>query len=123
MRAELLIDQQCVNPVYLSSVDRTGIEQLLTMPAGTVLEDPDCWRLCTIDVARPIDDECRERVLRFIGNPARQELLRKIRSLIAAEGVQRLDAKTLKWLELMKASYGRELGLTAEGSAVEDVEN
>lgn len=112
MQAVLLTDQETVNPIYLASKDRSGIKPILVIPAGEVIEDPDCWRLCVIGAASPHDDECRARALKFTGNPARIALLGKIRALIAAEGVQQLDAKTKKWLDQMKMSYASELGLS-----------
>ena len=113
MKAVLLSDQEHVNPIYLAATKegRKGVQPILTIPEGTVVDDPDCWRLCTIGTASPHDDECRAKVLSFMSNPARLALLSKIRALIASEGVQKLDAKTQKWLDQMKASYAAELGL------------
>lgn len=117
MKAVLLSDQEFVNPVYLAVPNRKGVKQILIRPAGEVIDDPDCWRLCALGVASPEDDECRAKVLAFMGSPARVAMLGKIKSLIASEGVQKLDAKTQKWLDQMKKSYAAELGLSPSDAA------
>lgn len=111
MKCILLIDCESVNPRYFVERDKTGITPILTLPEGTVIDDPDAWRLCVIGKASPHDDECVNRVKAFLGNPGRLALLGKIRALMAAEGVQKLDAKTQRWLDHMKKSYATDLGL------------
>ena len=111
MKCTLINDGEQVNPLYLQNPDDPNIVQILVIPAGTEIDHPDAWRLCAIGTAVPSDDECRNATLAFLGNPKRLELIEKIRSLIRADGVQELDAKSKKWLEFMKKSYAKELGL------------
>jgi hypothetical protein len=113
MKCVLMVECETVNPLYLalSKADRKGITPIVKIPAGEVIEHEDAWRLCVIGKANPHDDECRERVLKHMGNPARVALLAKIKAMMAADGVQTLDARTKKWLEHMKTSYAAELGL------------
>ena len=126
MKARFLNDGEAVNPLCLESAnpEKEGIVPLLVIPAGTVTEDPDCWMLCTLGVAAPEDDECREAVFRFLGSDKRRKLLDQIRSLIKADGVQQLDAKTKKWLDHMRKSYAAELEQEKDsGSRIQDSEN
>lgn len=111
MKATLLGDEEMVNPLYLSSADKKGIQQILPIPAGTVMDNPDAWMLCALGKAVPADAECKERLDRWLGNPKRLELLEKIRRLRAADGVKALDARSKKWLEYMEKTYAAELGL------------
>lgn len=113
MKCVLMVECETTNPLYLSlpKAERKGITPIVKLPAGEVIDHPDAWRLCVIGKASPHDDECRERVLRHMGNPARVALLAKIRAMMAADGVQNLDAKTKKWLEHMKSAYASELGI------------
>lgn len=114
MKATLLNDEEMVNPKYLSATDRTGIDQILILPAGETIDDPDSWMLCAIGKAVPADDECKKRHDEYIGDPARKKLLEQVRRLRAANGVQQLDAKTRKWLDYMEKTYSDELGIVTD---------
>lgn len=46
----------------VAQCERRG-EQLFA-PPGTVIDDPECWRLVLQCVAEPADDECREKTAR-----------------------------------------------------------
>ena len=113
MKCILLAECETTNPLYLSlgRKDREGITAIVKLPAGEVIEHADAWRLCVIGKASPHDDECRDRVLKHMGNPARVAMLAKIKAMMAADGVQTLDVKTKRWLDHMKTSYATELGL------------
>jgi len=116
MKATLLNDEEMVNPLYLSAVDKKGIQPILPIPAGTVMDNPDAWMLCTLGKAVPADDECKERVDQWLGNPKRLALIEQIKRLRAANGVKALDAKTKRWLEYMEKTYAKELGLEPASS-------
>ena len=63
------------------------------LAVGTILSDPNCWRLCTIfrdgePVAEPDDDEAKERAQPDLDRL--EELRRKLIS--QAENFQRLQA-------------------------------
>jgi hypothetical protein len=38
-----------------------GVHKGTTLPAGTVIDNPDAYRLVQMGVAVPVDDECRVR--------------------------------------------------------------
>lgn len=116
MKAILLNDEEMVNPLYLSAVDKTGIQPTLPIPAGTEIDNPDAWMLCTLNKAVPGDDECRARLDQFLGNPKRQALIEQIKRLRAANGVKQLDARTKRWLEYMEKAYAKDLGLEPASS-------
>lgn len=117
MKAILLKAAQIVNTLYSHRDKRIAVKngetydtpQFLTLPAGHEVDDPECWRLCVTGDMAPADDECRTKVLNFLGSPGRQALLQKIRTLRAAHGVQRLAERDLKWLEYMETAYRSEL--------------
>ena len=110
MKCTLLADEQMVNPVLATAIDKKGIQPLLTIPAGTEIEHPDAWRLCSIGRAVPADDECKNQLLKFQSNPARLAMIANIKALRAADGVKQIDAKSRKWLEYMEKTYAKELG-------------
>jgi len=116
MKATLLNDEEMVNPLYLSAVDKKGIQPILPIPAGTVMDNPDAWMLVALNKAVPADDECKERIDRWLGNPKRLALIEQIKRLRAANGVKALDAKTKRWLEYMEKTYAKELGLEPASS-------
>jgi hypothetical protein len=117
MKAVRLKEGQQTNPLYNSreadEARRAGTKyeapQFLTCPIGEEVEHPDCWRLCTTGDMAPADDECREKVLKWMGNPGRKLLLEKIRTLQAARGRNQLPKSNLQWLEYMETAYSKEL--------------
>lgn len=116
MKATLLNDEQMVNPLFITSVDKKGIQQIIPVPAGTVIDNPDAWMICMLGKAVPADDECKARVEKVMGNPRRLEMLENVRRLRVANGVKQLDAKTKKWLEYMETAYAKELGISPDES-------
>lgn len=113
MKARLLNNEEMLNPVYLEAPveDRKGIAQVIPIPAGEIIESKDAWMLCAVGKAVPADDECKARYDKYLGDPRRKQLLEQVKRLRAANGVQKLDKKTTKWLEYMEATYAKELGL------------
>lgn len=113
MKAKLIHEEEMVNPVYqaaqASGGDTKGIQPILTLPEGHVMDNPDAWMLCALGKATPEDDECRERYDRYLGDPRRKAMLQNVLALRAAKGASQLDKKTLKWLEYMEAAYASEL--------------
>lgn len=109
MKARLLNDGEAVNPIYLDADVKGDIVPTVVIPAGTVIDNPDAWMLCVNGTAVPDDDECREAAAKFLGSAKRKLLIDSIKSLQKADGVQRLDSKTKKWLEYMEKAYASEL--------------
>ena len=109
MKARTLNDGESVNPVYLEADEKGDIVPTLVIPAGTVIDNPDAWMLCVNGTAVPDDDECREATSKFLGSDKRKKLIDSIKALRNADGVQRLDGKTKKWLEYMEKAYAAEL--------------
>ena len=105
----MLNDEEMVNPLYLSAADKTGIQPILPIPAATVIDNADAWMLCALGKAVPADDECRERLNLYLGDPKRQAMLQQVRRLRAADGEKQLDGKSKKWLEYMEKAYAAEL--------------
>lgn len=68
MKAELIREMPRVNPAWSETALNAArkarrpyrVPQYVPAPAGTVIDDPDCWRLVMLGVAKPADDECRE---------------------------------------------------------------
>lgn len=48
---------RCASPELVAQCVRRG--KLLFAPAGTIIDDPECWRLVLNGVAVAADDECR----------------------------------------------------------------
>lgn len=115
MKARLLNQEEMVNPLYLEAPEgqREGIAEIIPIPAGTIIDNPDAWMLCALGKAVPEDAECKERFDAYLGDPKRKQLLEQVRRLRAAAGLKQLDAKTLKWLEYMEKTYASELATPA----------
>jgi len=119
MRAIRLKPAECPNPAFSvrdqraakAAGEKYDTPQFIEQPVGQELDDPHCWRLCVSGMAAPADDECRQRVLAYLGDPGRRKLLEQIRALRAADGVQTLPKRDKRWLEMMEKSYAIELGL------------
>jgi hypothetical protein len=109
MKARMLNDGEAVNPIYLDAEVKGDIVPTVVIPAGTVIDNPDAWMLCVNGIATPDDDECRAATMKFLGSDRRKALIESIKSLQKADGVQRLDSKTKKWLEYMEKAYAVEL--------------
>ena len=111
MKATLLFDEEQINPVWESAVDKTDIQERLSIPAGTVIDNPDAWLLVVLHKAVPADEECKIRSDIALGDENRLKRIEQARRLRAADGVQRLDKTSLKWLEYMETVYAKELGI------------
>lgn len=116
MKCVYLTDREFVNPLYLSARDKTGIQQILTLPAGTEIEDPQAWIQCVLGNAAPADDECAAKTLAFMGDARRKEQIELIKSLRASNGVKQLDKATAKWLQFMEKVHAKELGISPDES-------
>ena len=118
MKSRLLNDGEAVNPLWMAADEKGDIVPILVVPAGTIIDHPLAWMDCANGTAMPEDDECREATLKFLGSDKRKKLIADIKALQKADGVQRLDSKTKKWLEYMEKAYAAEL---AEPVPVVDV--
>jgi len=69
MKVLLIRDAETMNPAYnkkrhLRAQEKGlpyNVPHSLPAPAGTVIENPDCWQLVAHGMAVPHDDEARER--------------------------------------------------------------
>lgn len=132
MKAVRLKEGQRVNPLFSSreaeEARQAGRQydtpKFLTCPIGEEVEDPNCWRLCTTGAMAPADDECREKVLKWMGAPGRKTLVEQIRAVQAARGRNQLPKSNLQWLEYMEKAYAAELGEQAPTpSATEEADH
>ena len=56
---ELEIHEPLAPAALVAQCERRG--KALWAPVGTIIDDPDCWRLVMMGVAVPYDDECRDK--------------------------------------------------------------
>ena len=56
---ELEIHEPLAPAALVAQCERRG--KALWAPIGTIIDDPDCWRLVMMGVAVPYDDECRDK--------------------------------------------------------------
>jgi hypothetical protein len=63
MQAETITELEIYEPLakaeLIAQCERRG--KALWAPVGTIIDDPDCWRLVMMGVAVPYDDECRDK--------------------------------------------------------------
>jgi len=63
MQAETITELEIYEPSAPSELvaqcERRG--KALWAPVGSIIDDPDCWRLVMMGVAVPYDDECRDK--------------------------------------------------------------
>lgn len=67
MQARLLHDEERINPDYSrreaiaarKKRRRYDVPKTLPLPAGTIIDRPDAWKLVVIGAAEPVDGECR----------------------------------------------------------------
>lgn len=87
------------------------VQPFLILPAGEVVDDPDCWKLCIGDdaVMVPVDDECRAAVLAAMSAPKRLAFLRNIQLQNKPEIRKQATRGHLEWIDEMMAAYGKEV--------------
>ena len=56
---ELEIHEPLAPAALVAQCERRG--KALWAPIGTIIDDPDCWRLVMMGVAVPYDSECRDK--------------------------------------------------------------
>jgi len=63
MQAETIRELEIYEPLapaeLVAQCERRG--RALWAPVGSIIDDPDCWRLVMMGVAVPYDDECRDQ--------------------------------------------------------------
>jgi len=63
MQAETITELEIYEPLakaeLIAQCERRG--KALWAPVGSIIDDPDCWRLVMMGVAVPYDDECRNK--------------------------------------------------------------
>lgn len=93
--------------------------EFIDLPVGESIDHPDCWRLCVKGMAVPDDDECRKKVIEYIGEPGRQTLIEEIRLLQAAAKQNALSPEDAKLLAAMEKAYAFELQVSSGEATVD----
>ena len=119
MKAKRLAPGQMVNPFFSNDAKRAAKDRgetydvvpFLTLPAGEIVDDPECWKLCIGDrpVMTPADDECRQKVLDAMGSDKRQAFLRNLARQNQPEVRKQMGKSQLEWLDSMLETYGSEV--------------
>lgn len=117
MKAIRLIDCVGPNPAYSRDTARAARRQGVSYDvsphiehaAGTYSEHPDCWILCCQPEPKmaPDDDECRDKVDKFLNHPSRKAQLARLKELSKPEVLKQLPqglqgyvkAVSTKWLD------------------------
>jgi len=75
MKCELLHEMEVVESIASEALLSQCVKRdgRTFAPIGTVLDDPDCWRIVAMGNARPADDECAETVIRTPVQQAKAE--------------------------------------------------
>lgn len=119
MKAKRLVEGEIVNPFFSHEKRREAISKgqpydvkpFLKLPAGEIVDDPNCWRLCVGDnaVMVPVDDECRQAVLNAMQEPKRLAFLRNLARQNTPEIRRQMGKAQLEWIDEMMKSYGGEV--------------
>lgn len=119
MKAKRVVSGQMVNPFFSNDERRKAKERdevydvvpFLTLPAGEIVDDPDCWKLCLGDraVMTPADDECRDKVLAAMGSEKRLAFLRNLARQNQPEVRKQMGKSQLEWLDSMMETYSSEV--------------
>lgn len=119
MKAKRLVDGQIVNPFFSHEKRREAkasgqpydVSPFLVLKAGEVVEDPDVWKLClgANPVMAPVDDECKSAVLAAMSDPKRQQFLRQLKRMDAADVRKQMNKSQLEWIDEMMKAYGSEV--------------
>ena len=119
MKAELIVDGKARNPLYSPSehaaAQKRGedypFERLMVVPAGTVIEDQNAWLHCVPGEmnapakAKPVDDECREKVRDWMEEKRPIEL-EKIRLMARPDNLKRMSKKAREHVKDLAEAYG-----------------
>lgn len=119
MKAKRLVPGEMVNPHFSNEAKRAHKERgevydvvpFLTLPAGEIVDDLDCWKLCLGEkpVMAPADDECRAKVLEAMGSTKRLAFLRNLARQNQPEVRKQMGKSQLEWLDSMIETYGAEI--------------
>jgi len=119
MKAKRLVDGKIVNPFF--SYDKRkearakgqpyDVKPFLTVPAGEVVDDPDCWKLCVGEnaVMVPVDDECKQAVLNAMNDTKRVAFLRNLQRQNHPDVRKQMGRSQVEWLDTMLEAYGKEV--------------
>lgn len=119
MRAKRRVPGQIANPHFSSQAQQEAsmagkpydTVPFLTLPAGEIVDDPDCWRLC-LDTDAPLvpyDDECRQAVLAAMNSKTRKAFLDNLRRQNHPEVRKQMSKGQIEWLDEMLQVYGAEV--------------
>jgi hypothetical protein len=94
MKCMLIAEKEIYEPgaprELVSQCERRG--KHLFAPAGTLLDDPNCWLIVKMGQAIPADDECREKVdMTAEQMDAAQKAARRLAAGIAPEDYAKFD--------------------------------
>lgn len=81
------------------------------LPAGEIIDHPDCWRLCSgpSPAASPYDKECSDKVLSVLGNPARVAYLAELQANTQPERLKQFSKGEQERLSFLSEQYAEEL--------------
>lgn len=119
MKAEYITTARAVNPLYSSKDKRaakeTGkeyaINPYIEIPVGYVEEGPLVWTHCVPGhlnappVCKPIDNECRDRVQKWM-KVERPKELESIRQMLHPSNYSKMSKKQQGHLDDLKEAYG-----------------
>lgn len=119
MKATRIKVGEIVNPFFSHDARRQAqaqglsydVKPFLSLPIGELVDDPECWKLCTGDdpALKPADDECREKVLQVMGSEKRLKFLTNLKRQNQPEVRKQMGKSQIEWLDSMLEIYGREV--------------
>ena len=119
MKARLISPQRSVNPAFSSKEKRAveshgksyNVPMYLELPEGFEVEGSQVWGLCcpghmnAAPVAEPVDDECKERVKKWM-TTERPRQLEQIRQMAQPENLKRLKKEAKQHVLDLVRAYG-----------------
>ena len=119
MKARYIQEARAVNPAFSNKAKREAaakgetydVSPYMQIPVGFEEEGPLCWTHCVPGhmnappVCEPADDECKERVRKWMEEQRPLELER-IRQMAQPENLKRLNKNTRGYVEELAEAYG-----------------
>lgn len=119
MKAEYIRPAKAVNPLFSNKEKRKakeageeyGIEPYIEIPVGYVEEGKFCWTHCVPGhlnepaVCKPVDDECKARVQKWM-DVERPREIESIRQMLHPSNYSKMSKKQQGHLDDLKEAYG-----------------
>lgn len=119
MKARYITAQRDVNPLFDNAAKRAAqgsgekydIEPYIEVPVGFIEEGPLCWAHCvpghenSPPVCEPVDDECRERVKKWM-EKERPKALEQIRLMSQPENQKGMKKEHRQYFSDLAEVYG-----------------